>query len=338
MDEADPNASIADRPARPRNGRGGPPFLRLPWWFWLAVADVKFWFVTGPAAVALALVGWYGADWLGSLRWIPLGGAALLAIPFPAAALLFMVLAIRDALRQARLQLTLARDETVAGLPLPAGSRIRFRDETHSVVASIDLPRVTEILGMRLTGSLRWDERDRLWYGTLYDYQIIDGWPCRAGTLQFEHEGIVFDPDGVIHRCTLGKAHELLGLRLPPGTRVTRGNDDKPWDLLLPANAGVEIPALATTAPPGVTLSIANDGRLQEIGSGHGQTIVVRDVPLNSKSFRLEGEHVVSQLAEPFVVAGATQPAGTAVRIDLATGNVSLLGQARADQAQPDRP
>jgi len=94
--------------------------------------------------------------------------------------------------------------------------------------------------------------------------------------------------------------------------------------LLLPANAGVYIPALATTAPPGVTLSIANDGRLLSIGSGHGQTIRVRGVPLNSKAFMLRGEIVASELAEPFAIAGETLPAGTAVRIDLTTGTVAV--------------
>src|SRR5262249_45337391 len=102
-------------------------------------------------------------------------------------------------------------------------------------------------------------------------------------------------------------------------------NENRPWSLLLPANAGVYIPALATNAPPGVTLSIANDGRLVSIGSGHGQTIRVRGVPLNSKEFKLLGEMVASELAEPRAIAGETLPAGTAVRIDLTTGTVSVV-------------
>ena len=69
---------------------------------------------------------------------------------------------------------------------------------------------------------------------------------------------------------------------------------------------------------------MANDGRLVRIGSGHGQTIIVRGLPLNSKMFELHGETVVSELAEPFAVAGEMQPAGTTVRIDLATGDVAV--------------
>jgi hypothetical protein len=77
-------------------------------------------------------------------------------------------------------------------------------------------------------------------------------------------------------------------------------------------------------APVGVTLYVANDGRLMRIGSGHGQIIVVRGVPLNSKNFELHGEFVLSELAEPFGVRGEMRPAGTKVRVDLATGDVTF--------------
>jgi hypothetical protein len=158
--------------------------------------------------------------------------------------------------------------------------------------------------------------------------QRLDGLPCRAGPYAFDKfGGILFDEAGAVHRCTLATEHELFGLKLPLGTTVSRGNERKSWSLLLPANTGVYIPALATTAPPGVTLLIANDGRLVNIDSGHGQTIVVRGVPLNSKAFKLQGEIVASELAEPFAIAGETLPAGTEVRIDLITGNVAVTGE-----------
>ena len=76
------------------------------------------------------------------------------------------------------------------------------------------------------------------------------------------------------------------------------------------------------TAPPGVTLEVANDGRLERIGSGHGQTIVVRGVPLNSKNFRLQGDEVASELAQPFVVAGAP-------RVDATVRAAAIDGAAR---------
>src|SRR5262245_54363476 len=158
MDGIDPGTDAADGSARRCGDRGrGPPFLRLPWWFWLAVADVKFWYVTVPTAIVLALAGLYGGDWLGPVCWVAFAAAALLAVPFPVAALLFIMLEIRDAVQRARLQRTLDHSETVGGLPLPPGSRIRFRDKDHSEIVAIDLPHVADIRGMRLTGTLRWD-------------------------------------------------------------------------------------------------------------------------------------------------------------------------------------
>jgi hypothetical protein len=89
----------------------------LPWWFWFAVAVVKFWFVAIPLAIALALAARYGAPWLGGMRWILIATVVLLALPFPAAALVIIYQTF-DATRYWR---TLEVAETVGGLPVPAG-------------------------------------------------------------------------------------------------------------------------------------------------------------------------------------------------------------------------
>jgi hypothetical protein len=298
----------------------------LPWWFAFAVVVVRFWFVSVPLIGALALAAWYGAPWLGALRWILLAAVVVLALPFPAAAAVFFYQR-HDATRFWR---TLNAAESFAGVTVPAGSKIRFADKKHTIPVSIMLPHVTEIDGMRLTGELRpwgkWRGVEGVWGGDLAEDQRLGGLPCRAGPYQNDRfGGILFDDARVIHRCTLAAEHALLGLKLPPGTTVSRGNDSEPWRFLLPADSGMDIPVLATHAPPGVTLSVANDGTLLRIGSGHGQTIVVRGVPLNSLHFELHGDTVVSELAEPFSVAGETRPAGAPVTIDLATGGVSAF-------------
>jgi hypothetical protein len=297
--------------------------MRLPWWALLAYAVVKFWFVTIPVAIALALVAWYGAPWLGELRWILIVAVIVLALPFPMAAGV-VIYQTFDATRYWR---TLEVAETIAGIPLPAGSKVHFADKKHSIPVSIELPHVTEIRGMRLTGDLRpwgkWGDAGKVWGGNLAVDQRLDGLPCRAGPYANDRfGGIIFDDAGTIQRCTLATEHELFGMKLPPHTTVSHGNGRRPSSLLLPADAGVYIPVLATMAPGGVTLDVGNDGRLVRIGSGHGQTIVVRGVPLNSKKFELHDETVVSELAEPFAAAGEMRPAGTTVRIDLATGDV----------------
>jgi len=266
----------------------------LPRWFWFAVAVVKFWFVTIPLAIALALVARYGAPWLGAMRWVLIAGVILLALPYPAAALVV----IYQSFDATRYWQTLEVAETVGGLPVPAGSKVRYADKKHSIPISIDLPRATEIHGMRLMGTLTpWKRRGDVathWGGNLAEDQRVDGFSCRGGPFPSDRAGgVIFDHAGTIHRC-----------------------------LLLPADVGAYIPALAAMAPGGVTLDLGSDGRLARIGSGHGQTIVVRGVPLNSKIFELHGEIVVSELAAPFVVASEALPAGTKVRIDLATGEV----------------
>ena len=70
-------------------------------------------------------------------------------------------------------------------------------------------------------------------------------------------------------------------------------------------------------------LGIANEIARLDLG----QTIVVRGVPLNSTTFELHGEIIVSELAAPFVVASEARPAGTKVRIDLATGEVAVSSE-----------
>jgi len=297
----------------------------LPWWFWFAVAVVKFWFVTIPLAIALALAARYGTPWLGGMRWVLIAGAVLLALPFPAAALVI----IYQSFDSTRYRRTLVVDETIGGLSVPSGSKVLFADKKHSIPVSIELPRATEIHGMRLTGTLTpWKRRGDAvthWGGNLAEDQRLDGVPCRAGAFPFDRAGgVIFDHERTIHRCTLASEFELLGLKLPRGTTVTRGNEEAPWSLLLPAEVGVHVPALAAMAPGGVTLDVTSDGRLVRIGSGHSQTIVVRGVPLNSNTFELHGELIASELAASFVVASEVRPAGTKVRIDLATGEVAV--------------
>ncbi|MDA9525304.1 hypothetical protein XI06_34605 [Bradyrhizobium sp. CCBAU 11434] len=301
--------------------------MRLPWPLLFGYAVVNNWFVTIPLALALAFSAWYGSPWIGGLRFVLIACAAFLALPFPAAGALYLYQSY-DATKYWR---TLETGETIADLPLPAGSKIQFADKAHSIVVLIELPQVTEILGMRLTGTLKpWKRQGNdvtHWGGDLHGYQIIDGLPCKGGPYANDRfGGVLFDKAGTLHRFTLGAPHELLGLKLPDQTTIRRGNDMEPWSFLLSASEAY-IPMLDTMAPVGVTLEVAGDGRLVRIRSGHGQTIVLRGVPLNSKSFEVVGGTVVSQLAEPFAVGGDMRPAGTPVRIGLDTGEMSVVSE-----------
>ncbi len=265
--------------------------LELPFWYWFIYFDVKFWFATAPAVIILMLAGWYGAPWLGGARWAAFALAAVLAIPFPLAGAFLVYGEVRAAAAVAAFTRELDGEETVAGMKLPAGARISFRDKAHLKVASIALPRPTSIRGMELMGTLDWNHVVQIWSATLAKDQIVDGWPCHAGLVEF-------DGEGVIQECNLFEAHKLLGYALPRGTHVSRGDGTKSWAFRLPPDGELDVPVLAARAPAGVTLYVSHDGRLERINSGHGQTIIVHGVPLNSMNFYLRDGNAVAALAE----------------------------------------
>ena len=297
--------------------------IRLPWWVALAYADVEFWFITVPLAVVLLVAAWCGAHWLGALRFAIYGLAALLLLPFPVTA----IIVLHQEHLATRYWRTLEQNETIMGLPLPPGSSIRFLDEARTHLIEIRLSGTADVRGLRLTGRILryygWRNIGPIWGVELAEDQQVGDLPCRAGT-NFDRLGTILDDNFVVQRCVLARTHTLLGLSLPRGTEVTRGKDARPWQLLLPASAGVFLPMLDTMAPPGVTLTVTQDGRLTQMGSAHGQTIAVRGATLATNALRVEDDAVDAALAGPLTVAGTPREAGTRVRIDLANGEVSV--------------
>jgi len=295
--------------------------LELPLWalalFWFVYSVVSYWFISIPSAIGLAMLGWYRP--LGRLRWPAFGVSALLATPF----LLVAMFALQDEMRssnaQAKLLRTLDHDEVVAGLELFAGSKIFFQDEAQTAVQSIELPRVTIILGVSFTGSVWWNAAAQSWNGTLAADQGIKGWPCRSGPVEIDGEG---KPRG----CELAAPYTILGYELPTGASIIYSSVIKTWSFFVPEDKALATKALSTTVPGGVTLLVREDGRLRGINSGGGKSMVVHAVPLNTMNINVTDKAVMGALAEPFVVGGVRQPAGTAVRIDLEAGTVSLAG------------
>ena len=293
--------------------------IDFPFWLTAGFFVVVGWYVSVPAIVVLGLVGCF-VDMARGWRVAAFGTAALLSAPF----VVYAVLTINDNAKYKRLRAemhrTLDHDETVTGLALPAGSDIDFTDKSQTQIGLVRLPVVTDIRGAQVTGTLEWQYFSHLWWSTLAGDQIVGGFPCAAGF-------ITFDNDGAVYECELAAAHTFLGFTLPPGTKVTRDADQAHWNLHLPDNAGLVIPALAATAPPGTTLRVTHNGRLESAASGNGATMVVRGVPLNSMNLYVRGDRVVALLKEPFAVAGEMRPADTGVSIDLTTGDVALAGK-----------
>jgi hypothetical protein len=292
--------------------------IDFPFWFTAGIFVVVGWYVSVPAIVVLGLVGCF-VDMARGWRVAAFGAAALLS----ALLVVYAVLTINDNAKynrwQAETHRTLDHDETVTGLALPAGSEIDFTNKSRTRISFVRLPVVTDISGVQVTGTLDWQDSSHVWRSRLAGDQIVGGFPCAAGL-------ITFDNDGAVYECKLAAAHAFLGFTLLPGTTVTRDADQAHWNLHLPDDAGLVIPALATTAPPGTTLRVTHNGRL-ESASGNGATMVVRGVPLNCMNLYVRGDRVVAALKEPFAVAGEMRPADTGVSIDLTTGDVALAGK-----------
>src|SRR5205807_2461477 len=103
--------------------------------FQLVFLDVTFWFLTLPAATVLTIIGWYAPN---GLRWIAFGAAALLAVPVPLVGGLMITDRINATAKLAALERSLDRDEIVAGVALPAGSKLYFADTSHTGISWIE--------------------------------------------------------------------------------------------------------------------------------------------------------------------------------------------------------
>lgn len=282
----------------------------FPLWFSLLVLDAEYWPLTVPIALGLAVLGWFGSKWLARIAFTV---AVVVALP-PA------VYATNLAVDRLVYQRTIYRDQTVAGVPLYAGSKIRFWNHEQTVIDWIELPRVTDISGIPFTGTV-WrsggEDGPVRWDGTLAADQSIDGWPCSSGAVEINGEG-------GLRRCELATPHAFFDYELPAGTTVNYNPANSTWSWFLPEDNGIALKVLFANAPGGINLQVTNDGRLTGIVSRIDKTVMVRGAPLSTMNINLSGDAVLGQLAQPFEIAGKQQPAGTPVRIDLVAGNVSL--------------
>jgi hypothetical protein len=288
--------------------------VEFPPWFDLVVFGLAYWWALALAVVVLSAIGWLGRALPMALRYVAWGAAALCAAPLA----LLLVMIVGDAVGTARraaedraLHRTLAADETVGALSLPAGAVLAFTDATHRKLISVALPRPMRVAGILLEGALE-PITDSEWSGVLAQDQTIGDWPCRAGNLWFT-------PQGAVTRCTLAVGHRLAGYDLPAGAECDRNLATGGWEFQLSQDGPpLPIAALGADLPPGGTLVLAADGALRRLYVPHEIAgVALYDHVILEGTGRLTGE-----LAEPTLIEGAMLPAETVVRIDLATGKV----------------
>ncbi len=140
----------------------------------------------------------------------------------------------REALYKAH-RWTLSSPRTVAGIALPADTVLQLDTDydmtnkeqvTLDHVLSLDLPVPTRVFGATIEGHFNHDNRS--WEGKLTSDQIIDGKPCKKGTVK------VTEKSGLA-KCTLSSPYHMLGLDLPPGTTIDLSHTL--WEFYLPDNS-----------------------------------------------------------------------------------------------------
>jgi hypothetical protein len=297
--------------------------FHLPWWFIVAYFIVYCWFITIPAIIILVVVG-SSANVARGWRATAFVAAVLLALP--------LLVYGRDIITEwgetngwiQADRRVLDRDETVLGLALPAGSRVRFEDRSQKKLTWIQLPHSARIQGMGMVGDLEWSHfAGEHWEGQLAWDQTLNGWPCRAGV-------VTFTPDWTVQQCVLAQEHQALGVTWPAGTKIFRRDSEPLWALELPSDAGIAIPTFSMTVPPRAGAFMSGKGRLNSLmWASNDQPITVHDVPLSSLDRDPDGDLSVATLYSPFMVAGEVRPTGTKICIDLVTGKVSLVGKSK---------
>lgn len=280
-----------------------------------AFFGVIYWYALVPAGLALGGIGWFGRTLPAALRFAAWSAAALCAAPYVLLLVIFAggyVERARLAAQDRALHRTLAADETVGTLFLPAGAEVAFTNETQRTLRSVSLPRPMAVAGILLEGTLE-PIGQREWAGTLARDQVIGDWPCRAGDLWFT-------PEGVVTRCTLAEGHRLAGYDLPAGAQSRRDPATGGWEFQLPQEGpALRIAAFGADLPPGGTLVLAADGATRRLYVPHESRMVIAGVALYDHVI-LDGTGVTGELAEPTPVAGVVLPTETMVHLDLATG------------------
>ena len=283
----------------------------------LALFGVVYWYAFVPAGLAFGAIGWFARTLPIALRFAAWSAAGLCAAPYVLLLVMFVaggVERVRQAAQDRALHRTLAADEAMGTLLLPAGAELAFTDETQRTLRSVALPRPAMVAGILLEGTLE-PIGEREWAGTLARDQMIGDWPCRAGDLWFT-------PAGIVTRCTLAQSHRLAGYDLPAGTQSRRDPATGGSEFRLPQDGpALHIAALGADLPPGGTLVLAADGAPRRLYVPHESAMVIEGVALYDHII-LDGTGLTGELAEPLRVAGAMLPAQTVVRLDLATGEV----------------
>ncbi len=181
----------------------------------------------------------------------------------------------------AKRHVTLTTPTVIAGLALPAGTTVLYRDDTMSTLQEFDLPQPTVILGAKLVGHVDQQYED-FFAGTLAENWTVAGWPCKAGEIRLNPRGEVWD-------CTLAQEAVVASptgagaLHVPEGTHLSLSpGSDTGYTLQIPDGKSMYLPDVRENVPAGNTVRLyLNHGERGVYASGD-TPFSVRGIPFST--------------------------------------------------------
>ena len=193
----------------------------IPLWLILLFLPIIYW----PVTLVLAIVCWVGGKLLrGVGRWVcwSLGGVLTLYLLFG----LVMVASdpVSDWWTKMRLKAisgTLREPRAVAGVTLPAGTKVHWSRTDKSDFDEANLPSTALIMGVKVKGAVSHDlSRFEM---TLAEPQQIEGWACAADEVA-DRERWQAAVLRAGQRCGLAWADDPCRLGLQAGSRCAPGD------------------------------------------------------------------------------------------------------------------
>ena len=227
-----------------------------------------------------------------------------------------------DRMRRAHEPIRTPRE--LKGATLPVGTRIDWVSAAEKDFYSVDLPGVSQVLGVPLTGRMEFREPDgmgesseKAWQGTLAANTTIDGWACAAGKVALKR-------GGGLAACTLVGARTFDGHAVPAGSELEARQDG----FYVVVAAAMAMPELSSVMPAGSEVTFDREGCVE-------QAVVREETPMKVHGVRLWSDALRLHY-DASARGGAGGPCGPVERVrgythDPVPGEYSTIGSLQVD-------
>lgn len=300
--------------------------IHFPLWFGLTLLAIEFWYV--PFAVAV-LLGLSAVVARGTWRAVLIVLAIVMTLPGTTALALWQLSRADDA-KAARYEevtsSTLAASQAVDGFLLPAGTRVRWTDESHEHLQEAWSKNAA--FGANVASVDHVGREPDGWYVTLSRDDTVDGWQCKADLVKLT-------ADRGLAECTIATDTSWKGWALPAGTLVEMNKRRGLLTLVVPSGDTVDVPQVGTITPEGGFSLFSDVGSIYQMFLDENKPLAVHGARLGNTVMWLYGDAahlpglavaVSGTLINEVIQQGETFEQGKQVKIDLATGRLTLCG------------